>query len=279
MPKTKFFRVAVEGATVDGRTIDGDMIQQMADTYNTQTYTARINCEHLRGYSPDKPFNSYGSVAAVKAEKIELSIGGKTEKRLALFASFDVNDQAKEINKAGQKLFSSIEIVPNFAGTNKAYLYGVALTDSPASLGTELLEFSRDAKRKDNILYTEEITLEFAEDGAANDADAEVTSFISGLKTFFTGLSAPKQEDPAPKPEEKPAQASADMTSFAAMMVEFTEKLGAAFKAHSDATSTALAGFRTEIKSLKDDLEAAPARSYSRRGPSAGADDRARADC
>lgn len=142
MAKTKFFRIAVEGATTDGREIQRDWIQQMAESYNPATYTARINCEHLRGFSPDAPFNAYGTVLSLKAEDVTLNIGGKDEKRLGLFAELDANDQLVAINAKDQKLFTSCEIQPNFANTDKAYLVGLAVIDSPASLGTEMLKFA-----------------------------------------------------------------------------------------------------------------------------------------
>ena len=188
MAKSKFFRVAVEGATVDGRQIERAHIEQMAATYDPATYTARINCEHLRGYSPNPPFNAYGSVAEVRSEEITLKIGGKDEKRLALFASFEVNDQAKGLTKADQKVFSSIEINPNFAGTGKAYLVGLALTDSPASLGTELLKFStREEARKDNLIALEDAFAVEFEDGAGGAGDqSEVTGAFAAMRNFFS---------------------------------------------------------------------------------------------
>ncbi|WP_186791292.1 GPO family capsid scaffolding protein, partial [Salmonella enterica] len=40
----------------------------------------------------------------------------------------------------------SMEIQPNFGNSGKCYLVGLAVTDDPASLGTEYLEFCRKAK-------------------------------------------------------------------------------------------------------------------------------------
>jgi len=72
MAKTRFFRTAVEGATAtDGRTITREMIDQSAEAYNTVTYTARINCEHLRGFALETPVAqpdaSAGALGAMKA--------------------------------------------------------------------------------------------------------------------------------------------------------------------------------------------------------------------
>ena len=46
--RSKFFRVAVEGATTDGRVIERQHITDMAASYDPQLYGARIWVEHLR---------------------------------------------------------------------------------------------------------------------------------------------------------------------------------------------------------------------------------------
>src|SRR5690606_33204662 len=47
-----------------------------------------------------------------------------------------------QMTKARQKIYTSVEVDPDFAGTGEANLVGLAVTDSPASLGTEMLQFS-----------------------------------------------------------------------------------------------------------------------------------------
>jgi hypothetical protein len=136
--QSKFFRVAVEGATTDGRVIDRSFIEQMAATFNRQLYGARVWLEHLRSTLPDGPFKAYGDVLAVKAEEVVL--GGA--KKLALFAQISPTPELVAMNQARQKIYTSIEINPKFADTGEAYLVGLAVTDSPASLGTEMLSFA-----------------------------------------------------------------------------------------------------------------------------------------
>lgn len=140
--KTRFFCVAVEGDTADGRVIEGRHIDEMAASYNPATYAARVNMEHIRGFSAEPPFNAYGDVLAVEKRTIDLELNGKTEKRAALFAAIEPTAALKDLNAKRQKLFTSCEISPNFASTGKAYLVGLAVTDSPASLGTEMLQFA-----------------------------------------------------------------------------------------------------------------------------------------
>lgn len=141
---SKFFRIGVEGDTCDGRIISASDIQEMAETYDPRVYGCRINLEHLRGLLPDGVFKRYGDVAELKAEKIDddSALNGKW----ALFAKITPTDDLIAMNKAAQKVYTSMEIQPNFANTGKCYLVGLAVTDDPASLGTEYLEFCRNAK-------------------------------------------------------------------------------------------------------------------------------------
>lgn len=115
----------------------------MAETYDPRVYGCRINLEHIRGLLPDSVFKRYGDVAELKAEQIndDSALNGKW----ALFSKISPTDDLIALNKAGQKVYTSMEIQPNFANTGKCYLVGLAITDDPASLGTEYLEFCRNA--------------------------------------------------------------------------------------------------------------------------------------
>ncbi|MHA0945317.1 GPO family capsid scaffolding protein [Enterobacter ludwigii] len=141
---SKWFRIGVEGDTCDGRILSGGDIREMAETYDPRVYGCRINLEHIRGLLPDSVFRRYGDVAELKAEQIDddSALNGKW----ALFSKISPTDDLIALNKAGQKVYTSMEIQPNFANTGKCYLVGLAVTDDPASLGTEYLEFCRNAK-------------------------------------------------------------------------------------------------------------------------------------
>lgn len=140
--KAKRFRIGVEGATTDGREIQRDWLVQMAASYNPQLYTAQINLEHIKSYVPDSTFNRYGTVSALVAEEIQ---DGPLAGKMALYADVTPTDALVALVKKGQKLFTSMEVSPQFADTGKAYLVGLAATDDPASLGTEMLTFSATA--------------------------------------------------------------------------------------------------------------------------------------
>ncbi len=185
--KTKFFRVAVEGATTDGRQIERAQIEQMARNFDPTKYGARIWLEHIRGIYPDSQFKAYGDVTALKAETIELD--GK--KKLALFAQIEpLPDLVAMTNKAKQKIYTSIEINPKFADSNEAYLVGLAVTDSPASLGTEVLSFAAqnpDAnpfasrKKSPGNLFSEAVEADIEFDEEADDA-GKFSDVLKGIK-------------------------------------------------------------------------------------------------
>lgn len=135
--KTKFYRVCSAGRTIDGREVTPAQIDQMAETYNPATYGARVWVEHLRSLLPtDTPFRAYGDVLALKADNDENGTR-------VLLAQIDATDDLVKLNQQRQKVYWSIEIDPNFAGSGKAYLCGLAVTDTPASLGTEIIKLSQ----------------------------------------------------------------------------------------------------------------------------------------
>lgn len=116
----------------------------MAETFDPRVYGCRINLEHLKGILPDGPFSRYGDVVELKSEKIDDD--SVLKGKLALFAKITPTDDLIAMNKKLQKVYTSMEIQPNFANSGKCYLVGLAVTDDPASLGTEYLEFCRGAK-------------------------------------------------------------------------------------------------------------------------------------
>lgn len=189
-----FFRVATEGATTDGRKISRDWITQMAASYDPKKYGARVWMEHIRGLFADGPFSALGDVKAVKAEEVE-------DGKMALFADIDPTDKLKEMNGQRQKVYTSIEVNPSFADTGEAYLEGLAVTDSPASLGTEMLQFSAQAgkaspfaarKRHPDNVFSEavEIDLDFSDETPENAGP----SLLERVTALFTKHDAKTKE-------------------------------------------------------------------------------------
>lgn len=190
--KSKMFRVATEGATTDGRKIERKWIEQIAKNFDPAKYAARVWLEHFRGVMPDGPFRAYGDVVAVEAKAVE-------DGKLALFAQIEPTDDLVEMNKKRQKLYSSLEINESFADTGEAYLVGLGVTDSPASLGTEALQFSANngmlASRKQDAknMFTEavEATLIFEEDIEPEDK----VSLADRVKNLFNSLRKKETEE------------------------------------------------------------------------------------
>lgn len=289
MAKTRFFRIAVEGATAtDGRVITREMIDQSAAAYNTVTYTARINCEHLRGFSPEPPFNAYGSVIALKAEDFEITIDGAKQTRRALYGQFDANEQMVATVKADQKIFTSCEFQPDFAKTGKFGLVGLAITDNPASLGTEALKFSAfkpmwDARKSDptnffsaceeNLFGLETPPAVVEQDTAAAGAFAAMTAFFS---RFTGGTQAPTPPAP-PTPPVTPTPPAND--NFAQQVTEGLGLINASLTALSAKLDSDVGSVRTDLTALQTRLSTTEAPGGQQRTPATGGDTTIVTDC
>ncbi|MDJ0031439.1 GPO family capsid scaffolding protein [Pantoea ananatis] len=192
--KAKRFRIGVEGATSDGRTIERSWLEQMAANYDPAVYTAVINMEHIKGYTPDSAFRRFGVVDALDTEEIS---DGLLKGKLGLYAVINPTDELVTMTGNMQKLFTSMEIRPEFADTGEAYLIGLAVTDDPASLGTEMLQFSASAganplanrKQHPDNLFTAatETVIEF------EDVADEKPSLFSRVSALFSNKQ--KSED------------------------------------------------------------------------------------
>lgn len=202
---SKFFRVATEGASTDGREIQRSWIEQMAKNFNREKYGARVWLEHYRGTVPGGAFDALGDVISVEARTVE-------DGKLALFAQIEALPALVAMNKAKQKIYTSIEVDPNFAKTGEAYLTGLAVTDSPASLGTEVLKFAagnpdaspfKGKKHSEGALFSAAVETELGLEGDAESiASTLITKFSDMLKNL-SGITAPK-----PTPETSDAFAT-----------------------------------------------------------------------
>ncbi|WP_413164121.1 GPO family capsid scaffolding protein [Aeromonas salmonicida] len=246
MAKSKFFRVAVEGGTTDGRTITREWIEQMAKRYNQSTYGARVNMEHIRGYDPTGQFKMYGDITAAKTEEVDM----EGEKRLALFVQIDPTPELVELNKKRQKVFTSVEIHPNL-NEKGAYLMGLAVTDSPASLGTEMLQFCSKAstnplaerKQYKECLFTEalETVIEFEDEADKGPSLVErITAMFSSHKKQSTadfGDVHQAVEAVAKEVTTLDADLQKKFTAQAATITELTSQQEATAKALADLTA------------------------------------------
>ena len=256
MSKTsKWFVVATEGATTDGRTINRSWIEQMAEQYDPKnTYAARINLDHIKAwlYRENEPHaQAYGDVLAVKAQERE-------DGKLQLLAQISPTDDLIALNKKRQKIYTSIEVDPNFADSGKAYLVGLAVTDDPASLGTEMLQFAANAKanpftkrkQKAENVFTEavEAELEFEEQ------EEQKPSIFARISAMFA------------KKERSDDERFADQENAIELLSEHVKNL--------DEKLTALSGESTKLKAdfakVQDKAEVTPASDYSERPKATG---------
>ncbi|RDE04701.1 GPO family capsid scaffolding protein [Sphingomonas aracearum] len=260
--KSKFFRAFVEGQTIsDNRTVTAEMIDDIVATFNTESYTPRINVEHISGYSPEPPFNGYGDVTAVKAQTDTITIDGKPQQRRALYAQVDANDQLVTLSERNQKPFPSVELTPNYAGTGKFGLIGLAFTDTPASIATQRLNFSRV---NGNVIATadDRAALEF-EAGPA-DANGIAAAVVQGLTGFFSKFKPEGQ--PAPKKDEQQLPANDNVFDPAAFATAIGGIVAAAIKPVVDAQTQ----HASDFTALRAKLESTDANQGFSRPPATG---------
>ncbi|WP_443750392.1 GPO family capsid scaffolding protein [Asticcacaulis solisilvae] len=282
MAKSKFIRVAVSGPTIDGRTIDPAQLQQAAKNYNPDTYAARANIEHIRGATGQAPFKAVGDVLALKAEPVTIDVAGKPEQRVGLFAQIDAHDDLVALNKDGQKLYSSVELLPNFSGTNEAYLVGLAVTDSPASLGTERLQFTAHAKAYGNLVSTpDELKLELE---AAPVSQTASDGAFKAMGDFFSGLlkaanTPPATPAPAVTPPAPTGAVPAEFSAFATQITQGMQLMSAAIEAGNKAHKETIGQVAADLAAFKTKVESTPSNSYTARPPATGGNGQIRAEC
>lgn len=275
--RSKWLRVAVEGATTDKREIKRSWLEQAAKNFNQATYGARIWLEHYRSLLPDSPFKAYGDVVALKTEEIEIA----GQKKLALFAQLEPSNELIALNKAKQKIYTSIEIDENFADSGEAYMVGIAVTDSPASLGTDVLAFSaekpesspfRDRHYSATSMFSEaiEANLEFEE-------VADQVGLFSSLKTAISDLvNKGKDKDGRDATSFKElGEALEGLVTFATQQQERATKTDAALTS----LTQKLEQITTDFTALKDQLGKTQDHSQKQRPPVTGDKQHVVTDC
>ncbi|KHS93245.1 phage capsid scaffolding protein [Pectobacterium brasiliense] len=271
MPISKPFLAAVEGATCDGRTLERVHISQMAKNFNKQVRGARVNLEHIRGYSPTSDFRAYGDVEEVSEFEIQ---DGPLKGKLALQIKIDATDDLVALNTKRQKIYPSIEIHPSFADTGEAYLMGLGMTDDPASLGVGILEFNAKCggkgpldgrKTSPECFFTAAdtpITLEFEDNAPTGDAGknffSRITELLTGSQQRFS-----KENGELKQAVELIAQSQRDLLdkteTFSALQKQNTE-----LKGNVETLSKSL----TELKEQLAGQDG----NFSQRPPAAGGD-------
>ncbi len=197
----KFFRVAIEGNIADYRDIvlTRDLLTTLATSFNPELYGARINLEHIRGYHPDSTFKAYGDVTALKTQIDKIEINGENVEKMALYAEIDPTNDLVAMSKQRQKVYFSMEFDPQFKETGGAYFVGLAMTDSPAALGSSIIKFAieegdnsplahRKSKTSNRIVEANEVHLSF---------DAPKPSVLDSVKALFSKQSQQQETNNA----------------------------------------------------------------------------------
>jgi hypothetical protein len=197
--RTDWKRIGRSGPTVDGRVISPQAIDDMAASYNKELFTAMIWPEHQRWYN-------MGTVEALRSAANEE--GGRD-----LFAIISPNQYYLSANAAGQKLFTSMEIRPDFRKTGKAYLEGLGATDDPASAATSEMRFSKNADQG-GILLTKSIE---TTDQAFEDPAP--TTLLDQIKALFKNQPN-EEQDMATKAALQ--QFSTEMAAFKELLAKLT---------------------------------------------------------
>lgn len=253
----KFFAIATEGATCDGRTLSKDWIIQAAKNYDRTKYAARINCEHIRGLMAGGAFPAYGDVIALKAEK-------NAEGKYQLLAALDPTEELKELVGKRQKIYTSCEFDPKFADSGEAYLVGLAVTDSPASLSTEMLQFSASASQ--SPLANRKLRPENAFTAGAETSFDFSEGFAKRISERVRVLLS-RQE----RQEKDAGEYSQDVAEALEMLANDNAELRAELEKR--ASGDDLQTLTATVNSLKEALSKEPAGNFNKRqtatGPSA----------
>jgi hypothetical protein len=235
--QTDFKRIGRSGPTTDGRVIDPAWIDQMAETYDKELFTAMIWPDHMR-------FQNYGTVEALRATDNEE--GGRD-----LWAVISPNAFYQADNRFGQRLFTSMEISFDFRKTGKAYLTGLGATDDPASAGTTEVRFSKANNQQFGAVTP------FIESNTQTFTDPAPSTLLDQIKSLFTN-----QTEDAEMADKAALEA---VTKELAAVKEMLSKLPA--PAAAENTEEALAD---QVKTLLSRLEALEAKFSASPAPAAG---------
>ncbi len=173
---TDWLTIGTAGPTTDGRDIKKKWLTDAAETYDPDEYTAVANAEHW--------FGNFGSVRELRT--VEDKKG-----RTVLQARLRPNKYYLQQNSEDLRLFFSMELTHNFAGTGKTYLTGLATTDRPASLGTTEAHFSR--VDNEQLFRGGEAEISGSQ-LLADDNKPLVAAVVAGIKDFFTSTHKKQEE-------------------------------------------------------------------------------------
>lgn len=138
--------------------------------------------------------------------------------QVALEAQLKPNDKLLRLNDAGEKVFTSIEIRPNFRGRGKAYMTGIAVTDEPASVGTQELYFSSRTSR--DAYFASSVELGTFRENEPKGELGKLTALLTGFFKRFSVDDSPTETTPQTPTESKPPMDEATATALKALLAQ-----------------------------------------------------------
>ena len=223
-------RIAKSGATTDGRKLPKDTLAAMSKNYDRNVYAARLNIEHYLSVYPDSLFSEQGDVLSLSTEPAP-------NNEIYLIAEMDTSSTVDDLWAKGKKRAFSIEYDPNFADIGQPYLVGLAVTSTPASLGTQF-------SNQQNTAAPNTLKFVFTENSVGFDDHTNYTVehlSMSDPKPFTDDKSSTPPSTTTPPAPQSPDQ-------FATALQQFSSEL-AAVRAERD-------NFKAECSRLSEDFAA-----------------------
>jgi len=286
MPTPKWFTVATEGQTSDGRTIERQWLADMAASYDRKKYGARIWLEHIKGILPDSPFKAYGDVLALRTTQ-------NAEGLLQLQAQIDPTPELVALARARQKIYTSIEMAPNFAQSGKAGLVGLGITDIPASLGTDILKFSaqhpeaspfagRKAAPENLLTVAVPVAMTFTQDDEDADGSEAGGGLLAAMTEAFRKIAARANPTAQPAPaSDKPDEIHNTLVEFATASLQAQQALAervAALQRRLDGLDSGAFASAADFNALRELLAQTDANAATR-ALATGGDGTVHTDC
>ena len=242
--RTDWLCIATSGQAVDGRTIEPQWLIDAAETYTRNTYTALIWPHHPQYEYGEREFTcNLGEVDALKTETVDGVV--------KLYAQLIPNRFLICANEDGQKLFTSAEFMGDFAGSGREYLMGIAVTDIPASLGTEKIKFQLAGEEKP----AERGSLETFSLGKlkTQKKESSLWSKLFSTRKEFT----PTPEPNTDKPNEGEEQKMDELKALLEQMIQLLNDGQAAAEGAGDSDTPELAA--DEVADIADQIADAAA--------------------
>src|SRR5471030_181156 len=215
--RTEWLCIATSGQAVDGRVIEAQWLNDAAETYTRNTYTSMIWPHHPQYDLGEREFTcNLGEVDALKVE----TEGDVTK----LYAQLIPNQFLIDANRMGQKLFTSAEFISDFAGSGKEYLFGLAVTDIPASLGTEKLKFILAGEEKDAARGSlETFSLGTLKNNKAEKKEPSLWAKLFSSRKEFTPTPEPNTDTETNKPTEGEEQKMDELKALLEQMLKMMQ--------------------------------------------------------